>query len=539
MEKKNTKKTPNKGAKKSANKVEKKVTKPVVEEVKVAPKREKRHEEKMDTSFVEKDVKKSNLREDLVWLGVIGLLIILIGGSFILSQRATKEEKVNSNISTLETLSDEKNGEIEITLVVKTEVGVKEVKLPNNEKLTFKGKKEVKVKYTVTENGEYEFVVTDMNGKKKTKKIKIGSFNTSVAQDKTLNTQLVYYPTTGKVEEEVKVEAILTILTEAGTYESLVLEVESSAGIKSYTLLKNNEKVENYDLKDTIVEDGNYQFIVEDNEGNTRQIEFTIDSDKPRLLNDNFTNGQFTNGKVEIQFDRTAKVTIKIDGELTANEVILEEGAKFIFDKTGYYELTAIDAEDETKITNITFTIDPNELPEIIFANKVISIIDYDSEKYDYTVTRNGVAYPYELGQEITEAGNYEVVVTDKEGNLLTNLSFHVSIEDPTVEFITESTFVVNDDNEVVAVEYTWTNSQGTESTKTPVDVVLGEEFTATVPTEEEDYTLKVYVTDQNNQTHEFTSDKTISVIEEPVVNNANETNTDTVDETTVDNSAE
>ena len=243
MEKKNTKKTPNKGAKKPASKVEKKVTKPVVEEVKVAPKREKRHEEKMDTSFVEKDIKKSNLREDLIWLGVIGLLIILIGGSFILSQRTTKEEKVNSNISTLETLSDEKNGEIEITLVVKTEVGVKEVKLPNNEKLTFKGKKEVKVKYNVTENGEYEFVVTDMNGKKKTKKIKIGSFNTSVAQDKTVNTLLGYYPTTGKVEEEAKVEAILTILTKAGTYESLVLEVESSAGIKSYTLLKNNEKV--------------------------------------------------------------------------------------------------------------------------------------------------------------------------------------------------------------------------------------------------------------------------------------------------------
>ena len=122
---------------------------------------------------------------------------------------------------------------------------------------------------------------------------------------------------------------------------------------------------------------------------------------------------------------------------------------------------------------------------------------------------------------------------------VLNNLVFHVSIEDPTVEVITESTFVVNDDNEVVAVEYTWTNSQGTESTKTPVDVVLGEEFTATVPNEEEDYTLKVYVTDQNNQTHEFTSDKTTSVIEEPVVNNADETNTDTVDETTVDNSAE
>ena len=103
----------------------------------------------------------------IIVLGIIGVIIFnMISTNKSDKNDITETTKIKPEISLSQELTDENEVIVEVITSTQDENGIKEILLPDGSKET-----NDKTKYTITENGEYEFTVTANNGEKSSAKI--------------------------------------------------------------------------------------------------------------------------------------------------------------------------------------------------------------------------------------------------------------------------------------------------------------------------------------------------------------------------------
>ena len=172
---------------------------------------------------------------------------------------------------------------------------------------------------------------------------------------------------------------------------------------KLTVLVTKDNRVVAYEFGQTLDAEGSYKVILRDGYGNEQTIEFLIVSGIKKSLD--YTLGE----NVEI-------LSVKRDGES-----IEAESNRLNFTEDGTYIVTARADGKEYEFallldaTPPTIVIDGVENGGV--ADAVVTLSE-PSEQATVEVYFNGELIPYELGQELSEYGEYRVVVTDQAGNV-------------------------------------------------------------------------------------------------------------------------
>lgn len=174
-------------------------------------------------------------------------------------------------------------------------------------------------------------------------------------------------------------------------------------GEKLTAVVTRNDKVIAYEFGQALNDEGAYKVVLRDNYGNEQTVAFEIVSGVKTALD--YTLGE----NVEI-------VSVEREGERVA-----AENNRLHFTVDGTYTVTArTDGKDYT----FTLTLDATA-PTIVLTGvdnggvaDAIVTIGEPSEQANISVYFNGEQIDYELGQELSEYGEYRVVVTDAAGNV-------------------------------------------------------------------------------------------------------------------------
>jgi len=218
------------------------------------------------------------------------------------------------------------------------------------------------------------------------------------------------------------------------------------------TLYKDGEKVE-YNLGETITEEGNYKLVVTDAAFNTSEITFTVDKTAPKV---NFGNGKITDEAftIEVTDDNFDYMTIwnNKTGEtvkITENTYTLPDEAEdnvrykvTAYDKAG--NVTPVSGKDQSIYhDNVkpVITLNGEETVNTVYnsvrlnvsdgsLNKVVITKGEDTkeETFDNNYTIKKVTYEVEL----TEEGTHTVKATDRQGNE-TEVTFTIDATAPTL----------------------------------------------------------------------------------------------------------
>lgn len=175
---------------------------------------------------------------------------------------------------------------------------------------------------------------------------------------------------------------------------------------------KDGEVVE-YTSGKVLSEDGNYTITFENFDGYKVVYTFTIDTVNPEIILIGAENGQAVTGDVSLTFeDEMLSAEIFKDGELLgayeSGTVITDSG-----------EFTIIVTDFAGNKSETTFTIDKFVDYDINVNDKGLSnsVVATANEDVIVTLTKDGEQVVYSLGDEITEAGTYTLILTDKLGN--------------------------------------------------------------------------------------------------------------------------
>lgn len=167
------------------------------------------------------------------------------------------------------------------------------------------------------------------------------------------------------------------------------------------SLMKDEEAIE-YTLGDAITAPGDYVLTVTDKVGNTAVISFTIVEPLKKTFSHTFENA-----------DRITAVT------LNGETVSLTDGTLILTDD-GAYEI-GVTIDDCLYPFSVTIdgtapniTLKGVELGGTTKDSVVFSAL---SENGEFKVTKDGEVIEYTLGEEITEPGEYKIIVTDICGN--------------------------------------------------------------------------------------------------------------------------
>ena len=253
------------------------------------------------------------------------------------------------------------------------------------------------------------------------------------------------------------------------------ITISSSEDLK-VTVLKDNE-ICSYKLGDTLSEEGNYVITVCDPFGNIQSFNITIDKSVDFEMN--VADGGITNDSVVITSNELVSVNVTKDGEVyqyTLGTEITDTGTYKVMLTDSYgnqkevsFEIVSSKAKrtlnyslgDNTTITKVTrngveVEYDSNHLaftedgeyeifytqngreysfkltldttaPELVITGvedggKVdgVVVLSNMNEPGTYHVYKDNVEISYKLGDEISEYGNYKVIVTDTLGNTRT-----------------------------------------------------------------------------------------------------------------------
>lgn len=227
---------------------------------------------------------------------------------------------------------------------------------------------------TLSEEGNYVITVCDPFGN-------IQSFNITI--DKTVDFEM-------------------NVADGGITNDSVIIK---SNELVSVNVTKDGE-VYSYTIGDEITDTGTYKVLLTDSYGNQKEVSFEIvSSQAKRTLNyslgDNTTITKVTRNGIEVSYDSN-HLAFTEDGEYeifySQNE--REYSFKLTLDTTAP-ELIITGVEDGGKVDGVVVLSDMNELGT-------------------YHVYKDGIEISYNLGDELSEYGNYKVVVTDTLGNTRT-----------------------------------------------------------------------------------------------------------------------
>lgn len=222
----------------------------------------------------------------------------------------------------------------------------------------------------LTDSGNYRIVVTDLAGNKSEVTFTIDKF----------------------VDYEINVN-------DKGLSNSVTVNANETI---TATLTKNGEKIE-YSFGEAITEQGEYVLTLTDNLGNQSEISFTIVDPLVQGFEHNFDDTQ--------GFE---KVTVNgEDKRLNYGTLELNED--------GVYEVTVyVNGEQYTFVIEVDHTAPTITLEgvENDGATKGGVVVSEMSEEATMKVYRDGVEIEYTLGDELSEIGQYKIVLEDKCGNI-------------------------------------------------------------------------------------------------------------------------
>ena len=167
------------------------------------------------------------------------------------------------------------------------------------------------------------------------------------------------------------------------------------------TVTKDNQVID-YEFGQPLDEEGSYKVLMKDAYGNEKTLGF-------RIVKGVKTTLDYTLG------DGVSVLKIERGGE-----EILFEGNVLNFTESGVYTVTA-ESEGKTysfvlELDNVAPTLELSGVKDGGVSGKAVTL-DNLSEQASVEVYKDGELIPYELGNELTEYGEYRVVVTDEASN--------------------------------------------------------------------------------------------------------------------------
>lgn len=216
--------------------------------------------------------------------------------------------------------------------------------------------------------------------------------------------------------DKVALEVVLDGVEEKGTTNGSVTVSWSDSDVSSATYSKDGGEPVSFDSGTAFNQEGTYVIEVSDDMGNKTTKTFTIDktvsyevtTSSGRKLGGDAT----TSEDVIITADEEATITVLKDGkayDYSFGDKLSEEGS---------YLITVEDAYGNK--TSFTLVIDKSVDFTMNVGNGGVSndpVVIESGESETIVVTRNGEAYDYKAGEEITEEGSYSAVITDAYGN--------------------------------------------------------------------------------------------------------------------------
>ncbi|WP_052343677.1 S-layer homology domain-containing protein [Bacillus massiliigorillae] len=232
-------------------------------------------------------------------------------------------------------------------------------------------------------------------------------------------------------------EIIITATDEAGNESepSAVIVIDVTApivtGIANQSIYNTSVTIEfnegvatlngkKFESGTKVVEEGSYELNVVDQAGNTTIVHFEIDKTSPEITG--VANQGVYNTSVTIQFN---------EGKATLNRGSIETGTEV--ETEGKYELIVTDKAGN--VTTVNFEIDKTS-PEITgVANQGVYNTSVTIQFNEGKATLNGESI--ETGTEVEAEGKYELIVTDKAGNV-TTVYFDMDKTAPKVTGVTD-----------------------------------------------------------------------------------------------------
>ncbi len=182
---------------------------------------------------------------------------------------------------------------------------------------------------------------------------------------------------------------------------------------KSTIIVTKDGSPYSYGWGEKIADEGNYVVKMYDSYGNEKTIAFTID--KSVDYKSGVKDGDATNNPVTITADEDVDIAVTKDGEsidYKLGDALTDDGHYSVTIKDSYGNEEAFSFEIDTTAPEITI----DGIEDSGKGDTKVTVTDM-TEEGEIHVYKDGNEIEYELGQELSDYGKYEIVVTDKLGN--------------------------------------------------------------------------------------------------------------------------
>jgi hypothetical protein len=222
----------------------------------------------------------------------------------------------------------------------------------------------------------------------------------------------VYSFTIDAVSPDVDLEGV----SDGGTTNGSVTASWEDNDVVSAKVYFNDGEAVEFPNGETFSKEGAYTIEIMDDLGNKTIMSFTIDKTVDYEV-------KTSDGKV-IGGDATTSDDVVVTANEEASITVIKDGEKYDYEfgevltEEGKYLITVEDKFGNK--TSLTIAIDKSVSFDMNVADGGITndpVAINPGEKETITVTKDGKAYSYTPGEEITEEGAYKVVITDAYGN--------------------------------------------------------------------------------------------------------------------------
>lgn len=181
-----------------------------------------------------------------------------------------------------------------------------------------------------------------------------------------------------------------------------------------------NGETSEYTSGTTLSDDGEYEIVLTNMDGQTFVVSFVIDKIAPEYELTGADNGATVNNDISLVFGEGITAEVSINGDTLAymsGEVLMAEGE---------YEFTLTDKAGNKTVVNVF--VDKTADYEINTVDGFVSnddVVIKANEELTISLSKDGETFAYEFGASLTEEGNYIAHISDSYGNTA-EVSFRV-----------------------------------------------------------------------------------------------------------------
>lgn len=181
-----------------------------------------------------------------------------------------------------------------------------------------------------------------------------------------------------------------------------------------------NGETSEYKSGTTLSDDGEYEIVLTNMDGQTFVVSFVIDKIAPEYELTGADNGATVNNDISLVFGEGITAEVSINGDTLAymsGEVLMAEGE---------YEFTLTDKAGNKTVVNVF--VDKTADYEINTVDGFVSnddVVIKANEELTISLSKDGETFAYEFGASLTEEGNYIAHISDSYWNTA-EVSFRV-----------------------------------------------------------------------------------------------------------------